>query len=150
LRVSSVNAAPIVATGLVEPRFYKNLALRGYERPNPFQNEPDLAIGLPIKLNDGDITRSTRVPLNILLTRPRNRSRNLRGSNDDTTRDRRVWNFRTSDGGAKSPRSELVRHQAHAYASVRGSVPALMTPVLRSITIAASEPSDQEPVTRSL
>lgn len=47
-------------------------------------------------------------------------------------------------------RRETIHHQAHAYASVRGSVPALITPVLGSITIAASEPSDHGPVTRSL
>src|SRR5689334_8355025 len=41
-------------------------------------------------------------------------------------------------------------YQAQAYASVRGSVPALSTPVLGSMTIAAREPSDQGPVTCSL
>jgi len=41
-------------------------------------------------------------------------------------------------------------YQAHAYASVRGSAPALMTPVLGSITMAASDPSCQGPWTLSL
>src|SRR5436190_6048986 len=47
-------------------------------------------------------------------------------------------------------RWESIRYQAQAYASVRGSAPALITPVFRSITMAASEPSDHGPVTRSL
>src|SRR5712664_4723473 len=47
-------------------------------------------------------------------------------------------------------RATATLHHAHAYASVRGSVPAFSTPVFRSITIAASDPSDNAPVTRSL
>ena|SRR5262245_44817278 len=55
------------------------------------KKKPDLAIGLPIKLNDV-ISRGRRVPLSILSARPRNRFRNLRGSNGDITRDRRASN----------------------------------------------------------
>src|SRR5712691_947110 len=41
-------------------------------------------------------------------------------------------------------------HHAIAYASTRGSVPALSTPVFESTTIAASDPIVQGPATRSL
>src|SRR5581483_2679457 len=37
-------------------------------------------------------------------------------------------------------RWKSVRHQAQAYASVRGSVPALSAPVFASTTIAANDP----------
>src|SRR5688500_9196089 len=40
--------------------------------------------------------------------------------------------------------------RAHAYASTRGSAPALSTPVLGSTTIAAFEPSDHAPAVCSL
>jgi len=41
-------------------------------------------------------------------------------------------------------------YQAHAYASTRGSAPALRTPVSGSTTIPAFEPMDHAGLTRSL
>ena len=48
--------------------------------------------------------------------------------------------------------SLLITHHyhAHAYASVRGSVPALITLVFGSMTMAANEPLDHGPVTCNL
>src|SRR5258708_20117698 len=57
---------------------------------------------------------------------------------------RSTWLLVKSDDGS------IFSYHAHAYASVRGSVPALSTPVFKSITIAASDPSDHAPVTRNL
>ena len=64
-------------------------------------------------------------------------------------------------GRATAPTGSLIAHysllithhydyHAQAYASVRGSVPALITPVFGSMTMAASEPLDQGPVTCNL
>src|ERR1700732_2969935 len=54
------------------------------------------------------------------------------------------------DYNKTSRSSRRFVHHAQAYASVLGSVPALSTPVFRSITIAASDASDLAPVTGNL
>ena len=46
--------------------------------------------------------------------------------------------------------SGAAPHHAHAYASTRGSAPALSTPFLSSITMPAFEPSDHGHATLSL
>src|SRR5687768_13267038 len=50
-----------------------------------------------------------------------------------------------------SPRLETPgSYLAQAYASTRGSAPALRTPVLGSMAMAALEPNDQAPADRNL
>ena len=63
----------------------------------------------------------------------------------------RIWPRRLGFGAQLGVRwKNREGYQAHAYASTRGSAPALKTPVVGSMTMPALEPNDQAGTIRSL